>query len=441
MEVHGVRVAVFGLGYVGTVTAACLASRGHEVVGVDVNPAKVEALNTGKSPVHEAGVEELLRDALARGVIRATTVSQDAIDSAEIALVCVGTPARPNGAVDLEFVVRVCRDIGAAMRRIDGRFPVVVIRSTVPPHAIDTHVRPELEAASSKRAGVDFGLATNPEFLREGSAVADFNEASFTVVGADDEASRAALRCLYANVPAPFIATDIRVAQTVKYVCNAFHAVKITFGNEIGNVCKAIGIDGRDVMDIVVRDTKLNASAAYLKPGFAFGGSCLPKDLRALMHLARQADVELPMLGAVLPSNNLQVERALHMVTSRGRRRIGMLGLTFKEGTDDLRESPAVILAERLLGQGYELRIFDADLKVEDIVGANRSFANRALPHLAALMVTSERTLCEWAELLVVAKKSAWIGAAGAAVSLPVIDIAGLNPRTVRPADYEGICW
>jgi len=374
-------LGVFGLGYVGCVSAACLAKAGWRVIGVDVHDTKLDMINQGTSPVLEAGLADLVREQVAAGRLRATTDVAEAIGEAAFSLICVGTPSKPNGAIDSTYVARVCEDIGRALRGRPGRH-VVVVRSTVVPGTVDTVVRPTLERAAQRALGDTLAVCVNPEFLREGTSLHDFYNPPFTLIGSDDASAAREVAALYASVPAPVHVVDIKAAEIVKYACNAFHGLKVTFANEIGNICRALGIDSREVMRVFCEDTKLNLSAYYLKPGFAFGGSCLPKDLRALVHRARQLDVETPVLAAVLQSNRQQVERAVDMVLRTGKRRVGILGLTFKPGTDDLRESPLVTLAETLLGKGMQLAIYDPDVSAARVMGANRAYIEQEIPHI-----------------------------------------------------------
>ncbi|MCC6830666.1 MAG: nucleotide sugar dehydrogenase [Thermoleophilia bacterium] len=436
------RIAIFGLGYVGTVSAACLAQLGHEVSGVDVNSDKAADVAAGRSPIAEDGVAELLGAAVAAGRLRATTSAAQAAAWADASLVCVGTPSRANGGLDTSYVERVVEEIGAALP--PGARHTVIIRSTLLPGTTLGVLRPILERSAGRPVGGDLGLAYNPEFLREGSAVRDFTDPPYTVVGGVDAASEEVAAALYDGLGAPVHRVAIAEAEAVKYAANAFHALKVTFANEIGHLCKAIGVDGHTVMDILIRDTKLNVSPAYLRPGFAFGGSCLPKDLRALLHAARRADVDLPMLEGVLPSNRRQVKAAVDLVLAQGTRSVAMLGLSFKAGTDDLRESPVVELAETLIGKGCRLRIYDDNVNWARLVGANRRYIEATIPHLAELMVTSVEAAIDGAEVIVVGNASPeFDGVLASADGRTVIDLVRL-PGSV-PGDgnghYHGICW
>ncbi len=436
------RISVFGLGYVGVVSAACLARNGHDVVGVDTNPTKVTLVNDGASPIVEKGLDGLLKAAVSEGRLRATTDAAEAVMSTDMSLVCVGTPGNGNGSLNLSFVERVCRDIGSALARVDG-WHLVTVRSTMLPGSMTNLVIPTLERASGKRAGVDFGVCFNPEFLREGSAVHDFDDPPKTVIGELDTRSGDVLASLYEHLPAPLFRTDIGTAEMVKYVDNAWHALKVVFANEIGNICKTAGVDSHAVMDIFCRDTKLNLSPCYLKPGFAFGGSCLPKDVRALTHYARSNDVDTPVLSSILSSNELQVRRAFDLLKAYGRRRVGVLGMSFKAGTDDLRESPLVGLIELLIGKGYELSIYDRNVSLAKLIGANRDYILEHIPHIERLMVDDPCRLLERSDIVVVGTAEPEFSSILRNVprDTVILDLVRVdNALRERPA-YQGICW
>jgi GDP-mannose 6-dehydrogenase len=436
-------LGVFGLGYVGCVSAACFAKAGWQVIGVDVNSMKVDMINQGSSPVVEPGVAELVAEVVKSGRLRATTDACEAVEAAGLSLICVGTPSSPNGALDLTYVARVCEDIGRALRRRQGRH-VVVVRSTVLPGTVASVVIPTLERASQRKVGDGIAVCVNPEFLREGSSLPDFYQPAFTLIGSDDPSAAREVAQLYATVDAPLHIVDTKVAEIVKYACNAFHGLKVTFANEIGNICRAVGIDSREVMRVFCEDTKLNLSPYYLKPGFAFGGSCLPKDLRALVHQARRLDVETPVLAAVLQSNRQQVERAVDMVLRTGKRRVGLLGLTFKSGTDDLRESPLVTLAETLLGKGMQLAIYDPDVSGSRVMGANRAYIEREIPHIWSLMRESVREVVQHAETIVIGNKLEDYRQVETLRQdgQVVIDLVRMFDRRSGEDDrYQGICW
>lgn len=435
------RIAVFGLGYVGLVSAACLARDGHRVVGVDPNQVKVDLVNRGASPVIEAGLDRLIGDGVASGAIRATADHRAAVMDTDLALVAVGTPSQANGSLDLRHVRHVMEEIGSALAVKDG-FYVVSLRSTVLPGTTEGVATPILEAASGRRAGTDFGVCFNPEFLREGSALADYDDPPKTVIGTGDPRSREVVASLYAAMRAPLVLTDVGTAEILKYVDNAWHALKIGFANEIGRLGKALALDSRQVMEFFVLDTKLNISAAYLRPGQAFGGSCLPKDLRALCYQAKAMDVELPILQSILPSNRRQIDRAFQMITESGGRRIGILGLAFKGGTDDLRESPMITLVERLIGKGYDLRIHDPSVSIAALVGANREFLLNQIPHISNLLVPTLEDLVGYADVLVVGTDDPSFGEVFRArrPGQKVIDLVGIAGAK-SPEAYDGICW
>jgi GDP-mannose 6-dehydrogenase len=435
-------IAVFGLGYVGTVSAACLAKSGHTVIGVDPQQSKIDLINDRMPPVIEAGLAELIQETAQEKRLRATSDAVEAVALSTISLVCVGTPGRPNGSLDLGSIARVCEEIGAALGRSD-QFHVVVIRSTILPGTMSELIRPTLERTSGKKAGIDFGLANNPEFLREGTAIKDFYDPPKIVIGAFDERSREIVAGLYRDIDAPLIQTSVEIAEMIKYADNSWHALKVAFGNEIGNICKALGIDGHRLMDVFCKDTKLNISPSYLYPGFAFGGSCLPKDLRALTYHARHIDLSLPVLESILPSNRLQIERAMRVVASHGRRRIGVLGFSFKAGTDDLRESPMVELIESLIGKGYDVCLYDRNIHLSQLVGANREHILNAIPHIAKLMVDTVDEVIAHGELILIGTADG--GYQGLRSQLApykvVIDMAGFGRRRESSERYDGINW
>jgi GDP-mannose 6-dehydrogenase len=435
------RVSIFGIGYVGAVSAACLAADGHQVVAVDTNAAKAKMINDGVAPIVEEGLAELVHDGARSGRLRATTDPQAAIDDSDCSMVCVGTPSRANGDLDLTQVARVCESIGAALKRKDG-FHAVVVRSTMLPGSMRHVVRPALEQSSGKRADRDFGLAIFPEFLREGSAIRDHREAGTVIIGVSDPRTEAMLREINRNVPGQVHVTDLETAEAAKYANNAWHATKIVFANEIGAFCKAHGIDSHKVMEIVCADRRLNISTAYLRPGFAFGGSCLPKDLRAVRHRAKAEDLPLPMLNALADSNDRVIERVAQIVMAAGNRKVGMIGLSFKGGTDDLRESPAVTLAERLFGKGYDLKIFDANVNYAKLMGSNLAYIQSHIPHLAERLTDDLAAVVAHAETLVVTHAD--LGGAALPPLKPqqtVIDLVRLPGLAQAGARYIGLHW
>jgi GDP-mannose 6-dehydrogenase len=436
------KICVLGLGYVGAVSAACLAQEGHDVIGVDPEPAKVDLINAGRTPIIEKDVGPMIERQVAAGRLRATSDVASALEQAELALVCVGTPSRTNGDIELKYVRRVCEQIGEAIKHHHGA-PVIVIRSTMLPGTMRNVVIPALEAASGKRAGVEFGVCINPEFLRESTAVHDYFNPPKTVIGELNQASGDLVASLYAKLQAPLIRTDIQTAEMVKYADNCWHALKVGFANEIGNLCKGVEVDSHKVMDIFCQDTKLNLSRYYLKPGFAFGGSCLPKDLRALLYKAKTLDVQLPILSAILPSNEQQIARGVQAVVEKGSRNIGILGFSFKAGTDDLRESPVVEMAERLIGKGYDLRIYDENVNLARLHGANRDYILNHIPHISKLMVGTMEEVLAHADVIVIGNASPEFRDVPGrlAEGQTVIDLVRITESRSVAGVYEGICW
>ncbi|MGY1685895.1 nucleotide sugar dehydrogenase [Geodermatophilus sp. SYSU D00867] len=437
-------ISVFGLGYVGCISAACFAARGHRVVGVDIDGRKLDLLRRGIAPLVETGLQELVTDGVSSGRLSVTESAEDAVLASDVSLVCVATPSRPGGGLSTAYLEAVSTQIGTALATKDT-WHTVVYRSTMLPGTCEDLLIPLLEESSGKRAGTDFGVCVNPEFLREGSSVRDFLEPPKTVVGQTEERSGALVMDLYEGLPGPRFHVPLGVAEMVKYVDNCFHALKVDFGNEIGAICAALGLDSYQVMDVFLADSKLNLSAAYLRPGFAFGGSCLPKEVRALMHTARRYDVETPVLANILPSNEAHLRRALDMVLSLGKRKVGLFGLSFKAGTDDLRESPMVELAERLIGKGCDVRIYDRDVALSRLTGSNKAHIDERLPHLAELLAEDRETVAQHGEVLVVATKDestlAAVGRAPAGtVVVDLVHAPGL--REVRSsAEYVGLGW
>ncbi len=436
------RISVLGLGYVGTVSAGCLADAGHEVIGVDPNETKVNLINQGKSPIIEKDIDEIISRVVGNGHLKAVISVEEAIALSEISLICVGTPSQPNGSLHLGFVRRVCEQVGSALQEKQG-FHVVVMRSTMLPGSMRDVVIPILEEYSGKGAGVDFGVCNNPEFLREGTAVSDFYSPPKTVIGEIDRTSGDCVAKLYEHLDAPLIRTEVETAEMVKYGDNVWHALKVGFANEIGNLCKALGIDSHQVMDIFCQDTKLNLSPYYLKPGFAFGGSCLPKDVRALSYKARSLDLDLPILNAILPSNERQIEHGLRMILEKKNKKIGILGFSFKAGTDDLRESPMVEVIERLLGKGYDIRIYDRNVSIASLIGANRDYILNHIPHISRLMAQSMDEVLAHAETLVIGNRSEEFHEAISSLrrNQTVIDFVRIIQMPERQDIYEGICW
>lgn len=435
------RVSIFGLGYVGAVSAACLADCGHEVIGVDVSEVKRDTINSGRSPIVEHRLAELIQRTVSDGRLRATEDVNEAVAATDISLICVGTPSNANGSLDLRTVDRVSERIGDALARKDA-YHVIVVRSTMLPGSTEERVIPALERRSGKRVGADFGICYNPEFLREGSSIKDFYDPAFTVIGGQDARAVASLAELYSVIESPVLEVPIRVAEMLKYASNAFHALKVAFANEVGVLCKRQDIDSHQVMDIFCQDTKLNISPAYLRPGFAFGGSCLPKDLRALLHHSRGLDVVPPILEAILPSNERHIERAFEMVRSTSSRRVGVLGLSFKQGTDDLRESPLVALVERMIGRGYDVRVHDRNVALANLHGTNRAYIEQEIPHIVTIMAGSVGEVLDHAEVLIIGSASAEYSTVvnDRRPGQEIIDLVRIAAPASYPS-YQGICW
>jgi GDP-mannose 6-dehydrogenase len=436
------NVSIFGLGYVGSVSAACFAEAGHQVIGVDVDAKKVAMIASGRSPVIEPGLNELIARQQQVGRLHAVTDPIAAVDATDVSFVCVGTPSSDNGSLNLTHVEGVTRQLGEALAA-KARWHVVVYRSTMLPGTVEQRLIPLLEQTSGKVAGRDFGVAVNPEFLREGTAIADFHSPSRTVIGATDSATAETVARLYDAIQAPCVRLSPGEAEICKYVDNAFHAAKVAFANEVGTLCRLHGIDSHKVMDVFCMDTKLNLSPYYLKPGFAFGGSCLPKDVRALLHRARSLDAHTPLLEAILPSNDAQKQRALEMIVRAGRKRIGILGLSFKPATDDLRESPIVEVVERLIGKGYEVAIYDRNVSLARLTGANKAYIEREIPHIARLMRPTIDDVLSDAELVVVANRDPEFFDVPdrLAVGTILVDLVRLPERGALNGNYYGICW
>ena len=437
------KISVFCLGYVGSVSAGCLTSLGHDVIGVDVSPMKVDMINAGQSPVIEADLDDLIAEGVKAGRLCAVTEATEAVAASDISLVCVGTPSQDNGNLNLTHVEKVCQEIGRALATKHG-YHVTVFRSTMLPGSTEELVIPTLERSSGRQAGRDFGVSFNPEFLREGSAVYDFNHPPFTLIGRFDDRGAGIAAELYTAVDAPLLAVPVRVAEMVKYANNAFHALKVSFANEIGNICKEQGIDSHQVMDIFCMDEKLNLSSYYLKPGFAFGGSCLPKDLRALLYHAHRLDLSLPVMESILPSNELQIKRGYELIKQTGRKKVGVLGFSFKAGTDDLRESPLVELIETLIGKGYQVKVYDKYVSLARLQGANRAYIEREIPHIATLMCSSMEEVLAASEVIVVGNEALEFSALLQQLSQDqvVIDLARITTDFEHPdGRYEGICW
>jgi GDP-mannose 6-dehydrogenase len=436
------EISIFGLGYVGTVCAGCLGSEGHSIIGVDVNAAKVETMNAGVAPIVEPKLPEMFRVAHEKGLLRATTVAGEAIRASTVSLVCVGTPSQANGNLDLTYMKRVCEEIGDALRDKQEKH-LVVFRSTMLPGTTEDHLTPILEQRSGKKVGTGFEVAYNPEFLREGTSVDDFYHPPKIVLGESRPGSGDAMLQLYAGIEAPTVRTTIRVAEMVKYCDNIFHALKVSFANEIGNLCKAMGMDSHDVMAIFCQDRKLNISPAYLKPGFSFGGSCLPKDLRALTYQSKRFDLPSPLLNSILESNTAQTRLGVQRIMALGKKKVGFFGMAFKPDTDDMRESPLVEVIETLLGKGYQVKVYDKNVSTSKLIGANRRFIEEHIPHLSSLLSENIDEVASQSDVIVIGYKSPEFVQAVARLrpDQVVVDLARLDKTVTTPARYEGIAW
>jgi GDP-mannose 6-dehydrogenase len=436
------KISVFGLGYVGCVTAACLAKNGHDVIGVDISKQKVDFLNQGRPTVLEKDLDEIVRNVVALGKLRATDDPEEAVLNSDLSLICVGTPSKPNGGLNIEHVIKVCEGIGGVLSEKDD-FHVVVIRSTVLPGTTEESLIPAIEG-SSKKTLSDFGVCVNPEFMREGSGVYDFYHPERIVIGTADEKAGNLVETLYKDINAPVVKTDIKTAEMIKYVDNAFHGLKVVFANEIGNICKKIGIDSYEVMDVFYMDKKLNLSPYYLKPGFAFGGSCIPKDIRALLHKAKKDDLECPVLASIIPSNQRQIERGIELIISQGKKNVGVFGLAFKAGTDDIRESPIVHVIETLIGKGYNVRIYDSNVFLPNVFGANRAYIEEKIPHITSLFSSSLEDVLNNSEVLVISNKNEEFKKIpklmkGGQILIDFVKL--VEPNEIENGKYIGICW
>lgn len=436
------KISIFGMGYVGAVSAGCLANDGHEVIGVDPNQTKVNLINSGQTPIIETDIGEMIANNVATGQLRATTDVGAAVFDSDLSLICVGTPSQLNGNLDLSYVRRVCEEIGSAIKD-KSEFHVVVARSTMLPGSMRSVVIPTLEQYSGKLAGRDFGVCNNPEFLREGTAVYDYYNPPKTVIGESDQRAGDVLVKLYEKMDAPLVRTEIEIAEMVKYTDNNWHALKVAFANEIGNLSKALGIDGHKVMEIFCKDTKLNLSPYYMKPGFAFGGSCLPKDVRALTYKAKSLDLDLPVLNAIMPSNQCQVQKGLDMVLACGKKRVGILGFAFKAGTDDLRESPLVEVIESLIGKGYDMRLYDRNVNLAALTGANRDYILNHIPHISKLMVENMAEVLNFADVIVIGNGAKEFSGVLDQIKpgQVVVDLVRIVPNMSEAGRYDGICW
>lgn len=437
------KISIFGLGYVGAVSLACLSRDGHHVTGVDIDKTKLQLIGDGKSPIIEHGIMELMQDVVASGRVEVTDKADAAILGTDLSFVCVGTPSSPNGDQNLQALTRLAEQIGQALKS-KPESHTIVIRSTVQPGTTENVVVPLLEEHSGKKAGEDFFVCFQPEFLREGSSIRDYDNPPMTVVGSGDDAATEQLRDLFGGLPCEFIETDVRTAETLKYACNTFHALKISFANEIGRICQALQADSHRVMSLLCEDKQLNISSAYLRPGFAFGGSCLPKDLRALLYMAKRDDVDVPMLASLLPSNRIHVEHALEMILQRRERAVGVIGLSFKSGTDDLRESPMVTLVEHMIGKGLNLKIYDPEVRVSQLIGANKKYIDEAIPHIGDLMCETVEEAVSDAGIVVVGLSDDDVMSELHRLSTAdhyILDLVGIRDRERLAGEIQGICW
>lgn len=440
------RIAVLGLGYVGCVTAACFAREGHQVVGVDINKNKLALLRRGESPIIEPGLEELISEAVATGHFLATEDLSHAVRQSEIIFICVGTPSKKNGSIDLSYVENVCIEIGEVLNDISS-YKSVVIRSTILPGVAEELLIPAIERVSSKRAGNQFGFCVNPEFLREGTAISDFDDPPYTIIGEFNSRSGDLLADVYSSTTGPIYRVSLGVGEMIKYASNSFHALKVAYANEIGRLCDSFNMDSHDVMDVFVQDTKLNISKTYLRPGFAFGGSCLPKDLRAMLYVGRQNDIRMPVIESVLPSNDIQLKETFDLIREQGKRRIGLIGLSFKQKTDDLRESPALELAEKLLGKGFEISIYDGEIAFGNLHGSNREFILSVIPHIGSLLRPSITKTTVESDVIVVTKQLSEpeYGELNSSLNSNhiLIDLVHLDKKKLMNFEgvYDGISW
>ncbi len=436
-------ISVFGLGYVGAVSLACLAKEGHNVTGVDIDNTKLDLIRSGKSPVIEAGMPELVQEVVAAGRVKLTQSTQEAIAQTNLSFVCVGTPSQPNGNQDQTAVLRLTEQLGTALK-LKNDHHIIIFRSTLIPGTVMNTLIPMLEKNSGKTNGIDFDVCFQPEFLREGTSIKDYYKPPFTVAGVTSNKPKEVFEKLFSSLPGEIIFTDIATAETMKYFCNIFHALKITFANEVARLCEAIKVDPHAVMALICKDKQLNISSAYMKPGFSFGGSCLPKDLRAINYIAKQNDIDIPMLKAVLPSNRVHLDQALQKIMHSGLKKVGFIGLSFKTGTDDLRESPLVDLAEKLIGKGYMLKIYDPEVNISKLIGANKSFIETSIPHIGSLMTTDYENLLDTSEIIVVGITDRNLITTLIETSRTeqiVLDLVNINERNKLNAKYIGVCW
>jgi GDP-mannose 6-dehydrogenase len=437
------KISIFGLGYVGSVSLACMVRDGHEVIGVDIDETKLGLIRGGQSPIVEEGILQLMSEAAVSDRLQVSSDAEQAILATDLSFVCIGTPSLPNGSQNLDALKRFAEKAGKALRQ-KSETHTIVIRSTVQPGAVNQVIIPILEQYSGKAVDRDFSVCFQPEFLREGSSIKDYDNPPMTVVGVRDQRAADQLRSLFGHLPNDFIETDVATAEMLKYTCNAFHATKVSFANEIGRICQSLGTDSHQVMELLCEDKRLNISSAYLRPGFAFGGSCLPKDLKALLYLAKSNDIEVPLLSGLLPSNQIHIDHAIDTILQSGARSVGVIGLSFKSGTDDLRESPLVELVERLLGKGLSLKIYDPEVKVSRLIGANQRYIEETVPHIQSLLCDSLERVLEHARVIVIGLRTAEIVEAlkihGTGEHY-FLDLVNIREEIALPGEYRGICW
>jgi GDP-mannose 6-dehydrogenase len=437
------NISIFGLGYVGAVSLACLARDGHQVIGVDIDPDKLDLIRQGRSPIVEEGIQELMASVVAAGKVTVTDDVSEALQHSDVSFICVGTPSSPNGSQDQSALLKIARQLGESLKSKTGRH-LVVFRSTVIPGTVEDVLVPLIEELSGKRRDIEFDVCFQPEFLREGTSIKDYDKPPFTVVGTDSETAREILRQLFGHLPSTFFATSIRTAEMVKYCCNTFHALKITFANEVARLCEPLRVDPMEVMELVCQDRQLNISPAYLKPGFAFGGSCLPKDIRGILHMAKQRDVELPMIGSLLASNRLHIEHAVQKILATGERKVAVIGLAFKSGTDDLRESPLVALVEQLIGKGLQLLIYDPEVALSRLLGTNKRYIAERVPHIGELLLADLQKVVDHSNVVILGSSDESVQERLATALKPnhhLIDLVSVKNKCAFSCHYDGLCW
>ena len=432
------KISIFGLGYVGCVSLGCLAQNGNQIIGVDVEPLKVDLINQGKPTIIEKDIDNIIAEQHSLGRIRATANVHEAVNETEISIICVGTPSGPEGHLNLDYIFKTAQQIGEVLKEKDG-FHVVAIRSTVLP-GTNMKVGAMIEEASGKKRNVDFSVVSNPEFLREGTAVADYYNPPYTVIGSDNEKAKEIMTEVYSQVGGSMEIVEIPVAELIKYINNSYHALKVVFGNEVGSVCKKLGIDSHEVMRLFCLDTKLNLSPYYFKPGFAYGGSCLPKDLKALKTLAHDSYIDVPVINSIEASNTRSKNALLELILRKGKMKVGVMGISFKAGTDDLRYSPIVDVIEKLIGKGYEVKVFDKNVHISRLIGKNKSFIKEFLPHLDNLLIDDMQEVADWADLIILNNSDKMYRELTISDSKAIVDLVRFPEFKAKPG-YEGILW